>query len=78
VYRNAYIPLGGIYYIYKVSDQTNESETVGPYSKWEPNTTTISIRKSTWKRLQKHHTHYGQTFDSIITDLLNEKEGGSN
>ena len=30
-----------------------------------------------WKRLQKYGTQYASTFDSIITDILNEKEGMS-
>jgi hypothetical protein len=53
-----------------VSNQTNE---VGPFSKWEPNTTTVSIHRTTWKRLQKY-IHYGQTFDSVIKNLIDEKE----
>jgi hypothetical protein len=53
-----------------VSDQSN---IVGPSSAWEPTNKSISIRTTTWKRLQKY-IHYGNTFDSVIRDLLDEKE----
>jgi predicted CopG family antitoxin len=52
---------------------SNATNIVGPSSKWEPTNKTISIRTSTWKRLQKY-IHYGQTYDSVIKDLLDEKE----
>jgi hypothetical protein len=53
-----------------VSDQSN---IFGPSSAWEPTNKSISIRTTTWKRLQKY-IHYGNTFDSVIRDLLDEKE----
>jgi hypothetical protein len=56
---------------------TNTSNIVDPSSEWEPTNKTISIRRWTWKRLQKYGTQYASTFDSIITDILNEKEGMS-
>lgn len=49
------------------------SNVVGPSSKWEPTSKTINVRATTWKRLQKY-IHYGQTFDSVIRDLLDERE----
>lgn len=53
---------------------SNTTNIVGPCSKWEP-TTNIAIRRSTWKRLQKYHSKkYGSTFDSVLKDLLDEKE----
>jgi hypothetical protein len=56
---------------------TNTSNIVDPSSEWEPTSKTIIIRRWTWKRLQKYGTQYASTFDSIITDILNEKEGMS-
>jgi hypothetical protein len=47
--------------------------TVGPSSVWESSTKTIGIRISKWKRLQKYFT-YGSTYDSVINDILDEKE----
>jgi hypothetical protein len=56
-----------------VSNTTKSDNVVGPSSKWEP-TTTIGIRRSTWKRLQKYHRGYGSSFDSAINFLIDEKE----
>jgi predicted CopG family antitoxin len=52
---------------------SNQSNIVGPSETWEPTNKSISIRTTTWKRLQKY-IHYGNTFDSVIRDLLDEKE----
>jgi hypothetical protein len=59
-----------IRYTHKMSNTTN---IVGPSSKWEA-TTTIGIRRSTWKRLQKYHRGYGSSFDSVINGLIDDKE----
>jgi hypothetical protein len=63
-----------ICYTHKV---TNISNVIGPSEIWEPTNKTISIRKTTWQRLQKYGTHYGSTYDSIIAQILDEKEGKS-
>jgi hypothetical protein len=59
-----------------LSNQENVSNIIGPHSKWEPVNISISIR-STWKRLQSYHTKYGDTFDSVITDILDNKSLGA-
>lgn len=49
-------------------------KTVGPHSHWDPaNQKTITIKRDTWKRLQKYGT-YGDSFDSILQRILSEKE----
>ena len=53
----------------------SNTKVVGPTSEWEPTNKTISIRETTRKRLQSYGTHYGSTYDSIITQILDEKEG---
>ena len=73
--RYVYKQLTRISYTHDVSNQTNASNIIGPSSVWEPGNKSISIRKTTWKRLQKYHSHYGDTFDTVITDLLDSKEG---
>ena len=40
----------------------------------EPTTKTITIKTTTWKRLQRYG-FYRSTFDSIINDLLSRVEG---
>jgi hypothetical protein len=52
---------------------SNVSSVIGPSETWEPTNKTISIRKTTWQRLQKYGTYYGSTYDSIIA----QKEGKS-
>jgi macrodomain Ter protein organizer (MatP/YcbG family) len=56
---------------------SNVSSVIGPSETWEPTNKTISIRKTTWQRLQKYGTYYGSTYDSIIAQILDEKEGKS-
>lgn len=51
---------------------SNTTNIVEPAEAWEPTNKTVNVRKSTWKRLQKYYTKYGDTFDSIINDLMNE------
>ena len=62
-----------------MTNVTNVSNTkvVGPAQVWDPtsNNKTITIKAQTWKRLQKYGNHFGSTYDSIITQILNEKEG---
>jgi macrodomain Ter protein organizer (MatP/YcbG family) len=64
-----------------VSNETDMSKTkvVGTAQVWDPNSTdkTITIKSTTWKRLQKYGNHFGSTYDSIITQILDEKEGKS-
>jgi macrodomain Ter protein organizer (MatP/YcbG family) len=52
------------------------TKVVGPAQVWDPNSTnkTITIKETTWKRLQKYGNHFGSTYDSIITPILDEKE----
>jgi macrodomain Ter protein organizer (MatP/YcbG family) len=45
------------------------------HSEWEPTNKTINVKATTWKRLQRYFTHYGSTFDSVIAQILDEKEG---
>jgi macrodomain Ter protein organizer (MatP/YcbG family) len=56
---------------------TTKTKVIGPAMVWEPNSVnkTITIKATTWKRLQKYGNHFGSTYDSIITQILNEKEG---
>jgi hypothetical protein len=56
-----------------VTSITN-TKVVESSSEWEPTNKTISIRETTRKRLQSYGTHYGSTYDSIITQILDEKE----
>jgi macrodomain Ter protein organizer (MatP/YcbG family) len=55
---------------------TTETKVVGPAQVWDPTSTnkTITIKAATWKRLQKYGNHFGSTYDSIITQILDEKE----
>jgi macrodomain Ter protein organizer (MatP/YcbG family) len=55
----------------------SKTKVIGPAQVWDPNSTnkTITIKATTWKRLQRYFTHYGSTFDSIITQILDEREG---
>jgi macrodomain Ter protein organizer (MatP/YcbG family) len=57
----------------------SKTKIVGPAIAWEPNSVnkTITIKAATWKRLQKYGNHFGSTYDSIITQILDEKEGKS-
>ena len=61
-----------------MTNVTNVSNTkvVGPAQVWDPtsNNKTITIKAQTWKRLQKYGNHFGSTYDSIITQILDEKE----
>ena len=54
-----------------------KAKVVGPAQVWDPtsNNKTITIKSTTWKRLQKYGNRFGSTYDSIITQILNEKEG---
>jgi macrodomain Ter protein organizer (MatP/YcbG family) len=54
----------------------SKTKVVGPAQVWDPNSTnkTITIKSTTWKRLQKYGNHFGSTYDSIITQILDEKE----
>ena len=54
-----------------------KTKVIGPAMVWEPNSVnkTITIKATTWKRLQKYGNHFGSTYDSIITQILDEKEG---
>ena len=58
-----------------MSNITN-TKVVGPAQIWDPTSTnkTITIKTRTWKRLQKYGNHFGSTYDSIITQILDEKE----
>jgi hypothetical protein len=54
---------------------TTTTKTVGPHSHWDPaSNKTITIKATTWKRLQKYGT-FGDSFDSILQRILDEKEG---
>jgi macrodomain Ter protein organizer (MatP/YcbG family) len=57
-----------------------KTKVIGPAIAWEPNSVnkTITIKTATWKRLQKYGNHFGSTYDSIITQILDEKEGKEN
>ena len=55
--------------------KVTNTKVVGPSSQWEPTNKTIRIRETTRKRLQSYGTHYGGTYDSIITQILDEMEG---
>ena len=61
-------------YTHITANVTN-AKVIGPSSEWEPTNKTIGIRETTRKRLQSYGTHYGSTYDSIITQILDEKEG---
>jgi hypothetical protein len=52
---------------------TNISNVIGPSETWEPANKTISIRTSTWKKLQQYGT-YGDSFDTILQRILTEHE----
>lgn len=52
---------------------SNVSNVIGPSETWEPTNKTISIRTSTWKKLQQHGT-YGDSFDTILQRILTEHE----
>jgi hypothetical protein len=52
---------------------TNVSDIIGPSETWEPSNKTISIRTSTWKKLQQHGT-YRDSFDTILQRILTEYE----
>jgi macrodomain Ter protein organizer (MatP/YcbG family) len=56
------------------------AKVVGPSEVWDPNSTnkTITIKATTWTQLQKYGNHFGSTYDSIITQILDEKEGKEN
>jgi hypothetical protein len=52
---------------------SNVSNVIGPSETWEPTNKTISIRISTWKKLQQHGT-YRDSFDTILQRILMEYE----
>jgi hypothetical protein len=56
-----------------------KTKIVGPAQVWDPTSAnkTITIKTTTSKRLQKYGNHFGSTYDSIITQILDEKEGKS-
>jgi predicted CopG family antitoxin len=52
---------------------SNISNVIGPSETWEPTNKTISIRTSTWKKLQQYGT-YGDSFDTILQRILTKHE----
>ena len=59
---------------------TSKTKIVGPAQVWDPISThkTITIRTSTHQRLQRYFTKYGDTFDGVISQILDQKEGKEN